>query len=184
MEVGRNVNIIGLVGRRRAGKDTAALALTEQGYHIAKFAGALKGMIRTLLAYQGADADTIERLIEGDLKETPTHYLGGRSTRHAMQTLGTEWGRDLIARNLWVRCCIEHIKQYDKVVISDVRFSNEVEAVKAVGGTIVRISRANGTADSHISEAEIDSLPADFEIANDGTIEDLQKRIVTLTKNH
>ena len=47
-------------------------------------------MLRKLLACQGADAEMIRRMIDGDLKEAPTPLLEGRTPRHAMQTLGTD----------------------------------------------------------------------------------------------
>ena len=57
-------------------------------------------MLRKLLACPGADAGMIRRMIDGDLKEAPTPLFEGRTPRHAMQTLGTEWGRDRIGRDL------------------------------------------------------------------------------------
>ncbi|ARK07444.1 hypothetical protein LAV_00044 [Sphingobium phage Lacusarx] len=125
--------LIGLIGRRGSGKDTAASVLLNGGYENVKFAGALKGMIRFLLAYQGVDAEIIERMIEGDLKEEPSIYLAGRSPRYAMQTLGTEWGRDLMGEDFWVG--VTMVRAADKkAVITDVRFPNEVEAVEEAGG--------------------------------------------------
>jgi hypothetical protein len=44
---------------------------------------------------QGVPSDTIERMVDGDLKEVATPHLGGATPRRAMQTLGRGWGRAL-----------------------------------------------------------------------------------------
>jgi dephospho-CoA kinase len=85
--------LIGLVGVRRSGKDTAAQILDNIGYRNIKFAEPLKAMLRTYLEYAGVNANHIERIIDGDLKEASREVFGHRSARYAMQTLGTEWGR-------------------------------------------------------------------------------------------
>jgi hypothetical protein len=138
--------LLGLVGRKGSGKDTAAELLLSQGYQNVKFAGALKEMIRSLLAYQGVDESTIDRMIEGDLKEVPTDYLGGHTPRFAMQTLGTEWGRDLIGKNFWVGTAMRRAEGKPSVV-TDVRFPNEVEAVETPEAPTL-VSRRTGSSRS------------------------------------
>lgn len=171
--------IIGFTGRKRSGKDTAAAALIVNGHTRLSFAGPIKLMIRALLEYQGLGPEMIERMLEGDLKEVPTPYLGGRSPRYAMQTLGTEWGRDLMASNLWADILINTSGLFEEVVVSDVRFPNEVEKLKGVGAKVIRVIRpGNPTNDNHPSEAQIDDLPVDYEIVNDGAIEDLHAKVL------
>lgn len=153
--------LIGLIGRKGSGKDTAAEILLHRGYRNVKFAGALKDMIRTLLAYQGLDEKTIERMIEGDLKEVATDYLAGQTPRHAMQTLGTQWGRELIADDLWIDTAVKRAATHD-TVITDVRFPNEMEAVVSAGGVCFGITAdwITATEGEHESEALIDELIA------------------------
>lgn len=164
-------NLIGLLGRKGSGKDTAAMALLSRGYQNVKFAGALKDMVRALLSYQGVDPHTVERMVEGDLKEEPTIFLGGQSPRFAMQTLGTEWGRNLIADDLWVKSAIRRAGDL-RTVITDVRFPNEMEAVVAAGGVCFGITAdwITPVEGEHESEALIDdliaSLPAGQKIIN------------------
>lgn len=158
---GNTLTLVGLVGRKGSGKDTAAVLLLEQGFENIKFAGALKEMIRTLLAYQGADAETIERMIEGDLKEVPTDYLGGNTPRYAMQTLGTEWGRNLIGSEFWIGTAMRRAKG-KRAVFTDVRFPNEAEAIEAEGGVLFGVSAEwiKPIAGEHESEALIDAIIA------------------------
>ncbi|UIS25235.1 putative deoxynucleotide monophosphate kinase [Erythrobacter phage vB_EliS-L02] len=156
--------IIGLIGRKGAGKDTAADMLMVRGYENIKFAGALKDMLRALLSYQGVDHGTIERMVEGDLKEEPSEYLSGQTPRWAMQTLGTEWGRNLIANGLWVDVTIRRAMAGDQVVITDCRFPNEKEAIEKVGGVVLGITAdwITPVEGEHESEALIDEMIANL----------------------
>ena len=137
----------GLVG---SGKTTAARHLVEaHGFTLVKFAGPLKSMMRCL--------GLGEREIEGDLKEQPCDLLGGATPRHAMQTLGTEWGRNLIHSNLWVNAAMASadavFAQGGRVVIDDMRFANEAQAVIASEGCIIHVLRPGaGLAGGHPSE--------------------------------
>lgn len=167
--------IVGFTGRKRSGKDTAALAV--RATRVA-FAGALKHMLRALLQYQEVDEATIERMIEGDLKEVPTPFLNGHTPRHAMQTLGTEWGRDCMGEDVWVNIAHNLAVNYQDVVIADVRFPNEAASIRDRGGVVVRISRPDNPAnDDHPSEAMIDKLQVDADVVNDGSIEDLHSKV-------
>lgn len=136
--------VVGLTGLAGSGKSTAAERLiSRHGFERGKFANALKEMLRTLLRYRGADEAMIERMIEGDLKEVRASLLGGRTPRYAMQTLGTEWGRDVIDADLWVDTETAAIlaRKPAKIVFDDVRYPNEVAAIRRLGGEIWRVSR-------------------------------------------
>lgn len=154
-------SLIGLLARKGAGKDTAAAVLTAREYQNVKFAGAMKNMLRALLSYQGMSGAEIERMVEGDLKEVPTDYLNGQTPRYAMQTLGTEWGRNLMGLNVWVGPTIKAVEGVN-AVITDVRFPNEMDAVVKAGGVIIGITAdwIEKTEGEHESEALIDDLIA------------------------
>jgi hypothetical protein len=114
-----------------SGKSTVANGLLEHGFVRLKFASALKNMLAAHLAYCGATREEVHRMLEGDLKEQPCDYLCGRTPRHAMQTLGTEWGRDLIGDKIWLDAIGRKIDMYSgaeaqtPIVIDDLRFPNE-----------------------------------------------------------
>lgn len=153
--------IIALTGYAGSGKSTAAKHLVDRhGFTLVKFAGPLKSMLRCL--------GLGDREIEGDLKEQPHPVLCGQTPRRAMQTLGTEWGRNLIGSDLWVRVAMESalavLDQGGRVVIDDCRFENEAAAIKAAGGTIIRINRP-GTGLAHAHASEI-LPPYDLEVFN------------------
>lgn len=179
------MKLIGIAGRRRAGKDTAASALIDKGYALIKFADPLKAMLGTLLRIGGIEFNDLPNYIEGNQKEAPLAALCGKTARHAMQTLGTEWGRQLISEDLWVLLALARASRVPAAVITDVRFPNEAEAIKRTGGTVIHIVRSDQPryldgADGHASEADTDSIAADFTVVNNSTIEDLQKKILSI----
>ena len=82
--------LVGLCGLPSNGKGTVASRLAaKHGFRHTKFAGPLKDMLRVMIRHAGMDEEFIERLIEGDLKETPQPLMGNITPRWAMQTLGT-----------------------------------------------------------------------------------------------
>lgn len=165
--------VIAFSGLAGSGKSTAANHLvTARGFARVRFAGPLKAMMAAL--------GLTHAQIDGDKKESPCELLGGKTPRHAMQTLGTEWGRDLIASDLWIRAwqaAVDRLPADQPVVVDDCRFPNEAEAVRAAGGVIVRIIRpgAGSAAAGHASEGQ--ALPFAATIANDGPVGDLFRAV-------
>jgi hypothetical protein len=176
------MTLIGFTGLRRSGKDTAAGFLADQQFVVRRFAGALKDMLSAYLEIRGVDSSKIFRMLEGDLKEAPSHYFEGRSPRHAMQTLGTEWGRQLIGDSIWVNTCLDEARRHDRVAIADVRFPNEAMAIRKAGGRIIKILRPGLSIDGHASESQIASIDADAVITNDGSLEQLQHAVIHAAK--
>jgi hypothetical protein len=173
------LNIIGITGPAGSGKSTAASYLVKQhGFVHLKFAGALKEMLRTLL--EMVEDPYIERRIEGDLKETPCFLLGGNSPRHAMQTLGTEWGRNSIGADFWVEICERRAElalgRGERVVIDDVRFDNEAAMIRSLGGKVLRLNGRGGIAGTHVSEA---GVAADLWFDNSGDIQQIHNYLAT-----
>lgn len=167
-------HIVALTGLAGSGKSTAASLLTSQyGFKLEKFAGPLKDMLRAI--------GLTEEEIEGRLKNEPCDLLLGQTPRHAMQTLGTEWGRDKIHPDFWVNIWMGRAADHRLCVVDDCRFPNEAAAVKTLGGRIIRLDRKfqslGEIVASHASEANFASLPYDFQINNDGSIADLNKAV-------
>jgi hypothetical protein len=157
----------------QSGKTTLAQGLAGHGYRREQFAGALRAMLRTLLDWQGMAPDEIRDRLDGTRKEEPCDLLGGRSARHAMRTLGTEWGREAIAGDLWVQAAMARIRARQAegwgVVVDDMRFRNEAEAIRAAGGLLVRITRPGAAPHPvvHASEGGLDGWRFDLELVND-----------------
>lgn len=170
--------VVGFAGIKGSGKDTAASVLIETGYEQVRFADGLKDMLRALLRYRGVSGDMIERYVEGDLKEEPCAALNGRTMRHAMQTLGTDWGRKMIHEDLWADATADQVaRRGGRVVVTDVRMPNEAVALRRMGAAIILIDRDTGSEDTHESETSLDQVRTDFVIHNDGSVEDLKNAV-------
>ncbi len=159
-------HIIGITGKKRSGKTEVRNYLTSHyGYRSINFADPLKHMLRSMgLSYEE---------LWGSKKEIKSDLLGGKTPRHAMQTLGTEWGRNLISDDLWTRAWRYKITNLEdlRVVTDDVRFLNEAILIGSLGGTIIEIVRPRlQSEDSHQSEKEMDNITPVFTIVNDGSI--------------
>lgn len=178
--------LIGLCGLPSNGKGTIATRLaTQHGFLHTKFAAPMKDMLRVMLRHAGATEEIIERMIEGDLKEVPSPLLGGKTPRWAMQTIGTEWGRDCISPTLWGDLWQSKahtvLEDGGSLVVDDVRFPNEQERVKRLGGFIVMVNGRNGTASEHPSD-RMDWLVPDYVIENDGTMQELETKVDQLVQ--
>lgn len=160
--------LIGLSGPAGSGKTTIARAI---GFERRSFALPLKQMLVYLFRHMDMPPAEIERRINGDLKEEVIP-LFGKSARSMMQTLGTEWGRDCVHPDIWVRVAMANLPR--NVVFDDVRFPNEAVAIRAAGGVIVGLTGRGGIIGSHVSEAGV--VP-DFEIDNTGSVSDTAEAI-------
>lgn len=121
-----------------------------------------------------------KELLEGKL---PIFKL---SPRTLMQLLGTEGGREIIHPNIWVNALFSDYKNlnsgptnviYPNWIITDVRFPNEVKAIKERGGIIIRINTNKPHTDEHVSETLLDNYEFDFVIDNNDTLLDLVVKV-------
>jgi hypothetical protein len=113
-----------------------------------------------------------------------------------MQTLGTEFGRDLIRKDIWVLRAESEIQKNASnpmhpqgTVISDVRFENEADIIRNRNGIIIHVIR-DRTDDVekdvrlHGSEKGISIHENDLLLNNNGTITELRENIKALFKPH
>lgn len=177
--------IFAFTGLAGSGKSTAADYLSSKhGFVRTRFASPLKAMVRGFLVNIGVRHDVIERMIEGDLKEVPANDFGGKTPRYVMQTIGSEWGRDIITPTLWTDAWANHVVRLIKagqtrIVVEDCRFPNEMDAIRAMGGIVVRINAnhaglSKGAA-GHASEKQ--DLAADLTLWNDGPVDIFHARL-------
>lgn len=180
--------VVGITGRKFNGKDTTALILCKKyGYQQLSFAGPLKSLCQVVFGFTNEQ-------VHGNLKETPDDNWYGLTPRQVLQFVGTNMFRDHMSeldqnfgQNFWLICAQKYMETIWKrdptahFVISDVRFHNEVDFVKNLGGVVLRVKReaANSTViDPHISEQLIDTFDnIDYDIKNDGTLNDLNDTI-------
>lgn len=193
--------IIGLVGFISSGKGTVGDLLESKGFYKDSFATPLKDACSVMFGWP-------RELLEGDTevsrswREQQDSFWSEKfgydfSPRLALQLMGTEAGRDVFHKDIWVISLLNRSKNKD-VVVTDVRFKNEIEYIQNNGGIVVRIKRGEdpewvdsltkiNTQDKRIEymekfsihQSEWDWVGCDFnyEIANNGTIEDLGNRV-------
>lgn len=174
--------IVGLSGLAGSGKSTASQIISNAyGVPRRPFAFPLKRMIGAL----GIPAAELDG--PASVKELPSVRLGGHTLRYAMQTLGTEWGRQCMGETFWVDQWMIGIGDLPGAVADDCRFPNEVEAIQRLGGIIIRIERAGagvkGDGAKHASE-QIDKLPFDYSYVNCGTRDDMDTALRYLIDRH
>jgi len=169
--------LIALTGSACSGKTTVAKELARFGYTRSKFSQTLKSM---LLQIPGVT----EAMTEGDQKELPQRILGGRTPREVMQTLGTEWGRDLVAKTIWLDSWERSIEGLTNVVVEDLRFPNEADLVRKLGGEIWNIRRKGYESVGHTSETEMIKIKPDIVIHNDGDISSLHHMLKGVLGKH
>jgi hypothetical protein len=152
--------VVAFIGPAGSGKSEAAKYIDRAfGFERTRFANPLKNMLKLGLGLTHEQVD-------GDQKEVPTDKLCGRTPRHAMKTLGTEWGRDQIHPDLWAEAWYNTLPNVPRVSVDDMRFPNEHKLVKKrMRGTVIRIQRAGYEYDPcHPSEAH--QLEPDYIVYN------------------
>lgn len=170
--------LLAVTGQKRSGKDTvAAFFVDEALYEKVAFAGPLKGMIKTLFLTAGLSEEEAEERINGseESKEESLTVLQGKSSRFAMQKLGTEW-RNFFGANLWSDIVKAKVDSSERVVLTDMRFLHESAFVKERDGFQVRVRRAGQKkgADLHPSETEMEKIEVDATIYNYGSLAELK----------
>jgi hypothetical protein len=136
--------LIGIVGFMGSGKGTVGDIIQKQGYVKDSFAKPLKDACAEIFAWD-------RKLLEGDSEESrkwrelPDEYWSKAfnrdfTPRDALQLLGTEGGRNVFHKDIWVHSLMKRAQDANTVV-TDVRFRNEIEMIHDHGGKIVRIIR-------------------------------------------
>lgn len=173
--------LIGITGHARHGKDsTADIIVKHMGFKKYALADVMKDACRVIFGWD-------DRHLYGDLKDVvdPTF---GVSPRHALQSLGTEWGqwklseydsfKETTGRKLWVNSLLSKID--GNAVISDVRFPHEADAIHGKGGIVILVRRDYPIDLTHESERGVCDIKADYTVNNFGTLVDLEWQVCEL----
>ena len=102
--------------------------------------------------------------------------------RFLMQFVGTNLFRNQLHPEIWVNSLFTDYQPnnliYPSWCITDMRFLNEMEAVKKKGGITIRVNRnLEESKDQHESETELDNAEFDYVIENSGSIEELIEKV-------
>ena len=188
-------NLIALSGYAQSGKDTFGSVLSvEHGFYRVAFADAIKRMALNLDPILEVDQDVIEteedepyKVRLSDIVKTLGSLDKAKelpAVRAYLQRLGVEC-RDMFGKDAWTTAArlSEALAEHGYVVVTDCRFKSEAQAVKDLGGIVVRVKRSGvGPANSHISEHDLDDWPFDAVVNNDGSVVELYAQAGALSR--
>jgi hypothetical protein len=188
--------LIGLVGPAGAGKDTlAAYLLVVGGYNRVAFADRLKRLALRLdpvlldrVLGPARLSDVMSASAPGQPSEGWDKAKAYPEVREYLQNLGVSV-RDVLGADTWVDAAMREVRARvnagRNVVVTDVRFPNEVAAIRELGGVMCHVSRPGLTrVNDHPSEslAWDESQAWEYALVNDGARSDLTKRARKLAK--
>jgi hypothetical protein len=182
--------LIGLGGRLRSGKDAAADHLVaEHGFVKLGMSDALhEAMLAIDPVINIWDDGTFERYAEAVAEHG---YVAVKrdypEARRLLQNLGTEVGRNMIGENVWSNITARKIDDHrgagHRVVVTGLRFPNEIQMVRELGGQTIWVERPgleSGSSSTHASETSVG--PDDFGavLLNDQDLPGLHHRVSDL----
>lgn len=175
--------ILGLTGLAGCGKDTAANHLVaHRGYERRAFADPMRTALYALdpLVRVHGSQHRLSALV--DTLGWDQAKRGVPEVRRLLQRFGTEVGRTMWGDDFWITQALHGVAPGDRIVVTDVRFPNEGDAVRALGGRVVRIDRPGaglgGAEGGHATETQF--VDADAVVVNDGDLADLAGRLDAL----
>ncbi len=165
--------VVGITGAAGAGKGTVASML---GWHEIALADPLYDMIAKMTGC------AVEQLKDRQFKEQVIPWLG-KSPRQLLQTLGTDWGRGMVSKDVWLKIAAHRIRFAGWgegracIAVPDVRFDDEAEMIREeFGGVIWEASRPGAaTCVGHVSEAGISRRLIDRTLVNAGTLDEFRE---------
>jgi hypothetical protein len=172
--------LIGLGYAARSGKDEVAnLLVRDYGFKKIAYADAVKDAVRVIFGLT-------QRQLYGDEKELVDEYCQD-THRNILQKVGTECMRRGYRDDIWIKALFRQLSLDEDGepdwVVTDVRFSNEADAVKERGGWLVKVSRPERLRDQiatklHASETSMIGYEGwDYEIVNDDSLETLSEKV-------
>lgn len=177
--------VIGLGYQAQHGKDTVADILHDlYGYEKIAFADKLREAVLALDPwvdcgdeFGAAPVRVSEALGSMGYEKAKKAY---EEYRRSLQRMGTEVGRNVFGENFWVDLAFAHAPEGKLLVVSDMRFPNEYDAVLQRGGQVWHVHRPgmNAVATTHPSETAIAHLPFDHTLVNDGSLKDLADKVI------
>lgn len=174
--------IIGLLGRSRVGKDTAAkciiTTLGDQNAVLTRLSQPLKDAVRVLYGFSHEQVeDHLKEVVDARYNTTPRVCIQ-KLCEHIMSL----HGNDFFSRCLYSKYDNGH---FDKkiVVIPDIRYQHDIHEIRKRGGIVIKIVRDNAQIPLHEWEAPIDSMTGDFIVKNNADIAWINTQINQILHN-
>ena len=179
--------VLGLAGPGGVGKSTIAAAIAAQGaVSVVHIGGPVKSMLAAYYRECRVPDQEIARRVDGDLKRVPDPHLGGRTPTEALQSLGTEWGRDGIDPAIWVRPWRARaglaLAAGLAVINDSVRFQNEVEAIHDMGGVVIRLEGRGDMVPALAAHSSERGVDADFVVKNTGSVDETAGAVLEILR--
>jgi hypothetical protein len=183
--------LLGLTGLKGSGKDVVgAYLVKEHGFERRSFADKLKESAAALFDVEAWEFDEWKNdpaMVVG-IGQPSSEYDNSIDTlpptlsvRNFLQRYGTEAHRDIFGRDFWVDNVLPVGGFYAgrAIVVTDVRFRNEMERIQLVGGHVIYVDRpALDQKDPHSSEQEVGyGADVGYHLMNDSTIDELYDNI-------
>jgi hypothetical protein len=177
--------IIGLAGKKRAGKDTVGEYLVKRyGFTRVSFADEIRSMLEEINPYTVTDQGFTQKL------RSRVEQIGWEAAKDEMDNrrLMRDLGVALRSRrpSFWIDLAIDKLTRLPAeapVVFTDVRYENEAQMISDVAGWVVLIRRPKADLlDTHVSETELDDYPFQYIIENTGGLADLGDAVDLLLK--
>lgn len=164
----------------QSGKSTVAHHLVMKGYRLVSFAAPIKKLVMHLLTELGYSGGEAHRLVYSDKEEIIPELR--TTARHMMQTMGTEYGRQCIHPLLWLKCAEVELTPLLAagldVVVDDVRFPNEADLLRGLGGELWRVERPGTVYETeHVSEGGLEDYDFDLCVSNDSSVNALCREV-------
>ncbi len=177
--------LLAFAGSKGSGKDTCADYLVHKhAFTKYAFANPIKDICRTLFDFSQEQLYGAQRdIVDARYNHTP---------RQVLQKLGTDFCRDQIDENFWLKYFQRWINDTRNhtgaIVISDIRFQNELDTIRQLGGRVFHVQRKNNTrlissgvisVDDHASEHQ-PLVGFQGVIENDSTIPALHEKVASI----
>lgn len=168
--------LVALSGKASSGKDVVASMLKGKGFKHRAFATQVKRIAKQMF-------DLTEEEVNDAILKEEVNLRWGKTPRAILQQIGVKLRE--IHPDIWVQYVFNDFELYDmdkeRFVISDMRFPNELAAIRAAGGFCVRIHRPGAkskTGSKDISETALDTEKSwDWALDNSKDIEHLQRQV-------
>ncbi len=176
---GEHCKLIGFTGQMEAGKTTAAKVT---GFELLNFADPLKKCIGELFLFSEDQLHTMKG-------KNTVDDTWGATPREIMQQFGTEFIRANFP-GFWVKRMDTVLSSQalykNNVAIGDIRFEDEAQMVRDLGGTVVHIVRhtEGNEFSGHASEQKLKVKYGDHVLENTGSLSDFKSTVFDLVNNH
>jgi hypothetical protein len=179
--------LIGISGLKNSGKNTVANIIQEIHPQTEQFAWADKVKEATLIL--NPYLIIFDEYEPSSLLSEVTHHGWDKvkqcpEVRQFVQHLGTDVGRKMFGEDVWINALLPQISHHrDRIVlITDVRFENELQTIIGLGGFNIQVTRPGHISDGHDSEQELPPYYFDHLLRNDSSLPELSVDVTNIMR--